>query len=303
MHRIGRTGALLVATALVVLGGCPLNPLAFRAADPYTLAAEFDNGQSLEVDWRNGEITVTIDATATQLSVNGEKFAYSSTQAAADEGLPNIEVTLAPSVTDPNTYTLDFSAPTGGGVIYGASAEIIIPVGATLVIDTQSGDVVVNGNTGNTTVSVANGGVNISQTSGDTDASTQNGVIAITSLDGNITAQSQNGSIALESAGGNVAASTQNGSIGLIANPDPNGTVEATTENGSVTIQVPSTFAASLALTVQAGSITLVNDLADFTVTELNQGAQTVTATLNGGGGSITGRSQLGSVTFGAISP
>jgi DUF4097 and DUF4098 domain-containing protein YvlB len=96
---------------------------------------------------------------------------------------------------------------------------------------------------------------------------------------------------------GSVLARSGNGSIMIRAALPANGTLDAETGNGSIELRVPTSTAASLDLQTTNGLVTanfagfgLVNDLSVTT--------DKLTAVLNGGGGSIRGKTTNGSIAF-----
>lgn len=266
--------------------GCMLTAtftfLAGRAEEPFILSTPFEDVGSLSVQWRNGSIFVLIDETATEISVFGTKLVESATEDRAEDGLEEVEITLETAESSPTQVLLSFSAPEDGTALHSADVNIVIPGGITLIISSESGNINVRGNTEATLVTVVNGKVEVSDQAGDVSVNTTNGDIEISS-----TARI-------------VEAIAQNGSVSVTAQPGSDGSIIArTTAGNEVAILVPADTAATLRLSTNLGIVDF--SLEAFTVDDLQVEFDEVTATLNGGGGSIIGEASFGSVTFGSL--
>ncbi len=288
-----------VITAMVALGGCTLVG-AFRADEAFNLTFDDDGITSLSIVWTNGRVTVAVDENATEITAAGTKFVNAETQEAADGDLDVITVELSASESVASRAVLRFEAPRAGVRVYGADVEVTLPAGLTLNVESANGDIRVRDNQGDTTIDLANGQVTISNTQGDLTINLANGNVAVTGLEGDAAVEVANGRINLESTGGDVVANAVNGDVDVRARPAANGTLEAGVTTGSVSIQVPSDFAATLEL--ESGLVGSVDaTLGGFTVTALETRRTRVVATLNGGGGSISASTVVGSVEFASL--
>lgn len=271
---------VVATTGLLLAGGCVISyPWQGSATAPYELTADFTGVTSVAVVWRNGALKVRIDSAATQARVEGDKIALASSDAEAQAALADIVITLARDPNDAARLVLRMEIPPGTPTVYTADAELTLPAGVALTVNSDNSATTVIRNTGATTLTLSNGTVVVTEQAGDTAILTGNGRIEVESTQGNVTAQ------------------TVSGSVSVDAQPGINGTVTARTQNGGVTIRVPAAFAAALELEAGIGSVSA--DLADFVVSDLVAGPRRITATLNGGGGTITGITNVGVVDFG----
>jgi DUF4097 and DUF4098 domain-containing protein YvlB len=201
---------------------------------------------------------------------------------------------------------------------WAAEAVVTLPAGVTLDIENDAGSIDVEGNNGATTVAVEAGNVAISDNTGDVDINldagnvflsrttgvatvdVDAGDISVTGQSGDLTATFDNGEAGIQSNAGNVTARGENGDIIITAAPPANGSVIVELVNGTIEIAVPATFAADLDLQSTFGLVR--DDLSSFTVTNLQRSPATfsnvVTATLNGGGGTIQADLLTGTIRF-----
>jgi len=299
MMRLNRIGVGLAAIGLALAAGCVFPSDSYRAEEPYILSLPFEGVDALSIDWRNGEITVTIDAEVTEITATGTTFATAATQATANDALTSITVDVAADDTDATLANLTFDAPTGGAISYGAHVELTIPAGVELTIASANGDITVTGNEGTTTVQLANGDVTVNTSTGDTTINLANGTATVADHTGDADVEVANGTVVVSSTEGNVEANVANGSIQIQAQPAEDGTVLAQLTTGSISVEIPADFGAALELTATVGTIDATLD--DFTVTDQETGLYQLTATLNGGGGQITANAAVGDVQFGSL--
>jgi DUF4097 and DUF4098 domain-containing protein YvlB len=275
--------AMALATlGLVAAAGCVIiAPLLFTAEKDFDLNLSLDSITKMTITWRNGPVTYRVDDTATQITASGKQRVTASSQDNADAALDDFIITLAVDATDATLANLTFNAPTNTPEIFTADVEVTVPAGLDLTIDAQNGTIRVTGNAGPTAVTLDNGSVTVMEQVGDTTATVDNGAINIESQDGNVDAQLGNGPIEIQ------------------AQPGDDGSVDANTNVGNIDIQVPADFAAELSLQTDLGAVSA--DLTSFAATNVVTQARMITATLNGGGGTITAETDLGSINFEAL--
>ena len=244
------------------------------------MSTSVDGVGTVDVIWVNGEVTVTVDETATKITATGKKSATGVTEELAEENLEKLEISLLVSESTPKKVYLRFDTPSDTlGIIYTADVELVLPEGITLSVENSNGDVSVTGNTEATTVDLANGSVTIAD------------------QDGDVTVEVANGSVEVTSESGSVEVEVASGSIDIAAKPSEEDSLTAKTGVGTVEIAVPVTTKASLSLKGTVGSINAVFE--GFTVTDLTTSPlNTMTATLNGGGAEIVGETAVGGVDF-----
>ncbi len=276
-----RCGAPTMALLVMGLAGCQINipGLPSRAEADFDLSASADGITSLEIDWRNGDVQVTVDGTATQVEASGTKYANALGADPAESILAAIDIELAVDGSNSSTLVLTFDGPTAAMI--GADVEVVLPASLALTVESTNGEIRVEGNEDATSVSLDNGRVIIDGQVGDCDVDVSNGRVAVTGE------------------GGNVDVRVDAGDADIDAAPPADGTILARVDAGSVSIRVPAAFAASLDLSSDVGMVTTALD--GFVVTDLQQSFRSASATLNGGGGSIVGRLSVGRIDFGAL--
>ncbi len=303
MTRARVLGVCLAAASVASMGGCNIFPpgWSFRAEDTLAeLTAAFDNVTGLNVAWRSGTIAVTFDPNETLVRVTGTTWVHAATQAAADAGLNDIVITLDADPNDANALLLRFDAPTGTAPVYGADVAVTVPGGLALAIESATGAITVSGNEGTTQVDLATGDVTVNDNTGDVSVEVATGNVELQGVVGAITVGAATGDVTARSSAGDVKVSVATGDIDIQAQPAENGTVDVTAITGNAAIQVPATFAAALELIAgAAGTVSAALD--DFTVTDLNATSRTVTATLNGGGGTVSASTIVGTLEFDSL--
>lgn len=286
-HRMNSIAAVLVSP-LILAVGCSVSAsfsfLAGRVEENFSLSAPFEDAGSLTILWRNGEVSVRVDESATEITANGTKIVQAATDDNAQEMADQIEITMEAAESFPLQVFLRFTAPDDLIALFSADVEVVLPAGIALSISNDNGNVTVQGNTESTDIDV-----NI-------------GIVTVTDQSGDITVDTTVGRIDIDSTAATVEATGDTASISITAQPGVDGSVVARTANGSVSISVPADTPASLSLKTTVGAA--VVSLGDFTVNDLSPigGFVTeVTATLNGGGGQIVGETVIGNVSFGSL--
>lgn len=286
-HRMNSIAAVLVSP-LILAVGCSVSAsfsfLAGRVEEPFSVSAPFEDAGSLTILWRNGEVSVRVDESATEITANGTKIVQASTDDVAQEMADQIEITMEVAESFPTQVFLRFTAPDDLIALFSADVEVVLPAGIVLTISNDNGNITLQGNTESTEIDV-----NI-------------GIVTVTDQSGDITVDITVGHIDIDSTAATVEATGDTASISITAQPGADGSVVARTANGSVSISVPANTQANLSLKTTVGAV--VVSLEDFTVNDLPPigGFVTeVTATLNGGGSQIVGETVIGNVSFGSL--
>jgi len=269
------------AAALTALAGCRASiTIGGRAEEEFNESAAFEDVGSLEVDWRNGAVTVRFDDTATQITARGTKVVLAASPEAAEAAMDQFSIEWLTRESFPLQLVLRFDAPQQNAT-YRADVEVVVPAAVALTITSDDGNVEVDGNQDDTAVNLDNGSVTVEDQRGPTTVVVDTGDVQVTSRDGGVDVQ------------------VDTGRIDLDARPLAEDAVRARTQVGAVVIRVPADFAASLQLEADVGLVS--TDLSEFTVTNLVSHLRSVSATLNGGGGRITGTSDVGNVLFSSL--
>lgn len=271
-----------VALSFLVAGGCrftaEISFLSGSAENDFRITTPFDGVESLTVEWSSGDVAFRIDEAATEITAAGTLAAIADDDATATASLDAVQISFDTGAPD---VLLRLDLTDNVAALVFADVEVTVPAGVRLRIVQRSGAVTVSGNSAASTIEVTNGAVTVTGQSGEVNASADNGSIDIDSLDGD------------------VSVSTANGSINVRARPGSTHSVSADSVNGSIFIHVPADTAADLLLRTGTGAVSF--SLTDFTVTNLEVGFDEVTATLNGGGGLITGDTLNGVIVFGSL--
>lgn len=304
-HAAPLVGGIFALLAVLPLGGCGGSfegtfefdgeefnfsfELPDVATDRNTENVAFAGLTTLKVDSRNGPVRVIVDEEETDALVRVFRFANGKNSEEADMLLEQVvvkvektganseilQVTVELPTQDPDGKELD---PGRTGV----SLNIRLPDGLDLDLKLQNAPLIVSNNTGAVKVRSTNASIRVLDSDGNADLETDNGPIEASELHGNVLARATNGGITVR------------------ATPPDSGSIDAETKNGAVNIRVPTSIAASLDLETTNGDIE--TDFAGFAnVNNLSSTGKKLTATLNGGGGTIRGKTTNGNVSFEAL--
>jgi len=254
-----------------------------------TQTADVEGVTKLRVSTKNGFIRVAIDDTRTDAQIRSFKFANAPNSTDAQDLLSQITIKIERTGDNNEILNVEADFPEtdaarhGGGFPFdskrtGASFRILLPAGLAMELDTS------------------NGNENVADNTGDIQARTTNGSISVDGNTGNIDLATDNGGVDARKINGNAIVRAINGDISVRATIPENGSIDAETINGFISISVPTSTAAALDLHTVNGRID--TDFTGFTVTDENSSRKDVTATLNGGGGTIHGRTTNGGIQF-----
>ncbi len=317
MKRLMKFGVFSVI-GLAMVGGCDgFVPLLFDAEEPFSISEPADDIGTFKVDWQNGRVKVEVDPDATEIAITGEKVVRASSQAAAEAALDDIEIGLSISDSSPSVATLEMNSPDEFGFVFEADVTVVLPVSMILDVENINGTIEVDGNEAATSVDSENGTVSVRGQDGDLTVLVNNGAVEATTLGGDVNISiengrvkldatladgeeaevtTENGDVDIESTGGSVDVDVENGDVELLATPENGGDVRVDVSRGHVDLRVAEEFAASLFLQTDFGAVS--PDLDKFDVDDLEQSLVEVRATLNGGGGSVEVRTDVGNIDF-----
>jgi DUF4097 and DUF4098 domain-containing protein YvlB len=246
------------------------------AAEDFALTAPLDGIDTVGVTTNLGTIVVTLDENLTEAQINGTIEVIAARDSDAEGILAEIDIEVAPKTIDSSVLEIGAQVPDEG--IVEIDFEITLPAGFNLDLTTTTGSVAVAGNTGRVEVETDTGSVQVSDNVGEVTVRTETGRVTLTGI------------------AGNVEVTTETGSISVGATPPDEGIIDVETDAGSIDIEVPPTTAAELDLKTDLGADEV--DLSDFTVTELQTSFNSVQAILNGGGGTVRARADVGTIRF-----
>jgi len=244
---------------------------------------------TLKVTSKNGPVRVTVDDEVTDAVVRSFRYANGKSTDEANKLLEqvivNVETTGGNNEILQVTVELPTQDPDGNELNSGrtgVSLNIRLPAGLALDLNLENAPPTVTNNTGPVKVRSLSAAIRVLDTDGDLDLETDNGPIEATEIHGNVLARATNGGIVLR------------------ATPPDNGSLDAETKNGSVNIRVPTSVQSALDLETTNGSVE--TDFAGFAnVNNLSSTGKKLTAELNGGGGTIRGKTTNGNVSFEAL--
>lgn len=306
-----------VAALLLWLPACTItiDPFFETATEDFTATASFDGVTKLVIEWKQGDVEVTVDNTVTEVTATGEKTARGSDSDEAEERVGEITVEFLTSAVDPGKLTLRVTAPSNSsGLAWDADVMVKLPAGIPVEVENPAGDVTVTKNTATTTVDVGAGDVTVRDNTGDVTVTLGAGDLTVEDVAGMLTldltagdanieglvgkllAELSAGRITAKTSQGDVDVRADDGVLDIEAQPPAGGLVELSANNGRIDLKVPTDFAAALDLDARWGFVDY--DLNGFAVTDLEVTSRRVTATLNGGGGTIDVTLQSGQIDF-----
>ena len=271
-----RSVLILVTAAFMIAGnsGCA------SAEEAFSLSASADGIASLNIDWKNGSVTVRVDENENQITAIGKKVVRAGNESRRMKALDNLRVVLRQVDDDPTKLVLSMGLERNQlGTLFHGDVDVVLPTMLALNIEIGNGTAIVDGNSATSTVDLRNGIVEITRQSGDTAVHVKRGTIKIDSLAGTV----------------DVHCGT--GEIDAIARLLQGDRLVAHVGIGTIDLRVPVETAADLDLRSGLGAVKA--SLSDFTVTSRKARLTSLTATINGGGAHIDADVGIGSVDFG----
>lgn len=293
-----RRATLAVLILLVAgVGGCVVAAGgAAQARRAFERTAPWGDYERIVVRSRNGAVGLKV-APGTEIKVSGELYASAPTHEEASRHLDELDVTVAPADSEPQTLVITFDYPDWGSQrSAGATMRVVVPRPCSAEVCTHNGRVSAAGLAGLVRLETSNGSVTAENIDGDLTAESTNGAIDVQNISGHCELQTSNGDIRAHDVRGNVLAETSNGRIGADVSPPSDGRVVLRSSNGSIDATLPGGMTAELTLHTSNGRAQ-----AHFGQTPVQirrQSRTRVEATTNGGGpGRVEATSSNGSVT------
>jgi DUF4097 and DUF4098 domain-containing protein YvlB len=225
----------IVLLAVASLGcGATINIGRYTAEEVVSKSFDVSETPHVVVETFNGSIEITTGA-ANTVKADVTKRGAGSTQAAAQEDLKNIQVSMTQEGNTIRIIAQRTNEPFNTGNS-GAQADVQVPSGAILELRTSNGRLSVTGSTGDVTARTSNGRIDIKGSAGRLKLDTSNGPIEIESGSVVVSAQTSNGQINFAGAlaPGDHSFRSSNGRITLTLPAGASFRVDASTSNGRV---------------------------------------------------------------------
>ncbi len=314
MNKIKVIGIALSVVMMSLLLSLGCQRYALRATVDFHTASAGEGIRHVVVETINGTIEVSGDPKRNGVDVRAEKYATGPTLADAKAYAEKIAVEVRRSPDQLKIVAV--FPPDNLGRSCGVSFKILLPPHTSIDLKTSNGSVNVTDLAGDVNIKTCNGSARLSKINGKVHLATSNGTVLAGDVDGDVNVQTLNGSVEMRRVGkglvkvsstngdiraedinGAASLHTTNASIRLRALSVPDKPeITATTTNGRVRVVLPATVKATLSMNTSNGRTR--TDFKDATVTDLRSSPTDLTATLNGGGGSIALKSTNGSVDF-----
>jgi RNA polymerase sigma factor (sigma-70 family) len=204
------------------------------------VSKSFKTGKSprVVVELYNGGIEVNAGSKS-GVEARVIKKGRGKTEEEAKEALAEVDLKMT---QDGDTVRIEATRPHDGGARHrssGASAELTVPAGAKLELQTKNGGVHLNGGTGKVQVKTSNGAIEAKGSRGPLHLNTSNGAIRVEDATGRLELKTSNGPVEIHGDKVIVQARTSNGAVrfggGLAA-----GEHSLHTSNGAIELALPS---------------------------------------------------------------
>jgi hypothetical protein len=308
-----------VLFALLGLPGCGHFLGSNQAHLDFRQAAVVEGLSTVVIETRNGSIEARCEANASQVEITGTKYGQGATMAEAQAAAERIVIQVERPADRPGVLRIAAEFPPG--TQGGASFRVVLPTAIGLDLHTSNAFVSAIGAAREANLGTSNGSINADGVAGKVVARTTNASITIRNVMEDVEASSSNGSIHLQSVGrGRVVATTTNASIeahatrGDVRLTSSNGHIEwapsslpdkpdvyISTANASLRIKVPTTAHATLGLSTTNASVHA--ELSGARIDGLRNDRDSLSATLNGGGGQIEARTSNGRIDCSLAAP
>ncbi len=243
-------------------------------------------GKPIDVQSRNGAVSVVSDPSATDVSI--EAVVYSKDQSRLEA------INVKAERDGEGTLRVGVEWPGGKPKSNeGCSFKIRVPDARGVNINTSNGAVTLEGLDGDAVADTSNGSIRVERQGGSLRADTSNGKITVVGVAGNVVADTSNGSVSIEDVAGSVTADSSNGRVSITLAPSSPGPVTIDTSNGSVEVICGPAFAGDVTMDTSNGSITLTE--ADGTA---HKGKGRLNATIGAGGAKSVVSTSNGSIQF-----
>jgi len=244
---------LTAMACLLPIAGCVSISSLHHAKEHRSLSATYVPGETLTVNTRNGSVTILVEPTRTDISIETDVRTGGSTIQEAEDRLSTVHIAADHSKAKVLTVTANFTGGTRSGD--GCSFVITTPGLNGLNVTTSNGSVDITKTNGIATLRTSNGSITITDHDGSADVHTSNSRIQAQNVTGDITGGSSNGKIILENVKGTANLSTSNSSIHLKTAPDSEAPFILSTSNSSVTLEITPNMIGSIEARTSNGSI------------------------------------------------
>ena len=137
------------------------------------------------------------------------------------------------------------------------SIKVEVPDVSGLDVETQNGEIELEGLSGEAKLRTSNGGVEVKSHKGDLKFETTNGKADVRNVSGAVEAKGINGGMGFEKIGGPLTVETTNGSLEIRLTPENKGPVHAKASNGGVRLKVGKAFAGSIKAEAMNGDVSV----------------------------------------------
>ncbi len=243
-------------------------------------------GKPLEVNSRNGSISVIRDSSLSEVQIeariqskNKDRLAEAVVEATRDaEGGLHVSLKWPEGKWERND---------------GCSFEVRVPDAKGVYAKSSNGAITFEGIDGDAVADTSNGTIRVEKQGGSLRAETSNGKVIAKSVAGNVFADTSNGSVSLEDIAGAVEADTSNGKVSVSLAPTSAGPITIDTSNGAVEVVCGAAFAGEVSLETSNGSITLTD-----TEGKVHKGKGRLQASVGAGGSKSVVSTSNGSIQF-----
>lgn len=251
-----------------------------------TLSVPHVAGKSIEVNSRNGSISIVRDTTISEVVIeariqsrSAERLAQATIEATRDErGGLSVKVRWPDGKWQRSE---------------GCSFSVRLPDAKGVHADTSNGSITLEGLDGDAVADTSNGSIRVDGQGGSLRADTSNGKIIAKKIAGNVFADTSNGGVTIEDVTGSVEADTSNGKVSVTLAPTSPGPVTIDTSNGSVEVSCGPSFVGDVSMETSNGSITLTDGDG-----KTHKGKGRLTASIGSGGGRSVVSTSNGSISF-----
>ena len=227
---------VLIAMFLLAACGANFSLNLFTAEETVTQSFTSDGAPRIVVEMFNGAVDVVTGSEDT-VKIDVVKRGGGASQAAAEDDLKNVEVTMA---QDGDTIRVvakrtDQRVDIGNS---GASAKLRVPDGAILDLRSSNGAITASGPVSDMKAETSNGSIDVRSSRGPLALNTSNGAITVNGGSGPIDVETSNGTIDITADNAVVTGRTSNGPVrftGSLAQ----GRSELTTSNGNIVVTLP----------------------------------------------------------------
>lgn len=241
-----RTAGLTATLGLAGLAGCGAWAPTL-AKETRLLDAEYSDAMALDVQTRNGGISVTRS--------DGETVRITARLKARSQD--RLEATRIVTDHDPDgTLLVRVQWPDGERQRReGCSFEIETPGADGVRLDSSNGALRIDGLAGDAVLDTSNGSVTVRDHDGSVHARTSNGSVTLDRVSGDVFADTSNGGIHAIGVSGAVKADTSNGNVVIELSEDAEGPIRVGTSNGGVRLVLTPAFRGVLVLDTSNGGI------------------------------------------------